>query len=222
MKKRLTTLLFLIIVAMSTKVFAADTSSVTLNAPASVKKGDTVTVNVNITSADVASNGLQGTLKYDSNVLEFVKKVDVKSDWGFTAYNPSTGIFLIEVKQISNLDTYIKNSSANVGAFVFKVKKNTTASKTTVEVSDMVIGGSSKLQSKTATKTIKITENKSSDSSTDKDKKSDKKSSKTKDKTTAKKSIPHTGLDSTILVMSAAISIAAGCFYFGFRKYRGI
>ena len=253
MKKRMIlsiVLLAFILITICSKVFADEKVIVTLNAEDTVKKGDTVTVFVNINSTSSSITGLQGKLNYDSSILEYISSKSEKQGWFVSGFNESTGMFLVEISDVSNENAYIKNGSENVVSFTFRVKANTSASETLVEVSNIVLSGTNELEENYASKTIRIIVDTDSDTDTDTDpdsnpnidgdsdtdsnpivdsdsnnNSSNRKDSKTgssSKKTSSKSNMPTTGIDNTVLFGFVFLISISIASYYGYKKYKEI
>ncbi len=158
-------LIFLILVYCSS-TFAANSAKITLNTKNSeAKQEDTICINLKVNGNGTGISGVQGKLNYDKNVLEYVSSKAILDGWFVSGYNPDTGIFLVEVSNMADTNSYIKDTKELV-SFYFKVKKTAKLGDTTVKISELVASGASSLETKETTQNITIVS-----STTDKDEK---------------------------------------------------
>ncbi len=115
---------------------AAGTFKISVSGPSNIYAGDTVTYNINIEpgSAPGGVLGFQGTLNYDSNVLEYRShSVKLSNPWSIT-YTSSTKRFI--GNDDSDGSGAIK-SKKTVLSVTFKVKSVSIGTKTTVTVTSV-------------------------------------------------------------------------------------
>lgn len=152
-------LMFLLIASVIpfSEVFADSNACVLLRANNTAKRGEMIYLSVILSGSNMNVSGLQGTLNYDSSVLDF-KGYSIKQfGWSVSDYSPTTGVFLTEIKEVTNQSAIVTQSSEIV-SIEFKVKDNATLGNTTITVKDIVASGTS-LISNTESKVIEITEN---------------------------------------------------------------
>ena len=129
--KKIITLIIMLVVALSGATIVKADSSVTVSLTSDSKlvAGETVVVNVNLTSAgDSGVNGISTKLDYDTSIFEEVKMAGV-NDW-FAYLASSTNIATIE------LDT-ITNSPVQMATITLKVKEGVTAKSTTITIKNV-------------------------------------------------------------------------------------
>lgn len=118
--------LMLLVLSGTRMVNAADINvACSLTSDSKLVAGETVTVNVNYTTAPEGGIGsIMGTLNFDSDVLEYVS-AEPKGDWQATPYTASTKILGIE----RNNNT---STTGAIATITFKVKAGITTEKTTI------------------------------------------------------------------------------------------
>jgi len=140
MKRKIFTLLaieLLIMIILSTKVFAAESFLVNAKASAdTLNPGDTLTVNISVSDIDVEKGlgTLGGTLGYDKAVFEEVKAKNLKSgeDWESVTYNADNGKFVTLTSSGETLKT-----DTEVFTITLKVLDTAKEGKTTIKLSDL-------------------------------------------------------------------------------------
>ena len=242
---------FLLVCSLLNFSNAADKTIVDISTQNEIEPGKILIVTLPVTGDGDGVNGLQGTLKYDSNVLELVDKSTI-SGWTITGYNPSTGIFLAEVSNVADQSTFITNKKDLI-TFKFKVKDNATVGETKIDVTNMVASGANSLQNTSVSKTVNIvgatnsnsnsnsnTEN-SSNNNTNNNSSSNNNSSNNSnnssnsgstnnssnkanaDKSTiATKAIPYAGKEDLLVKLMIVLGVLSIFFYIKFNKYKDV
>ena len=156
-KVKLSIILILIVCSMASLVMAADIAKVDITAPNEVAVGKTISVSIPVTGIDEGVNGLQGTLKYDSNVLELIdgKPNTTANGWMISGYNEETGIFLVEPQDVSDKSIYITDTTDLV-TFEFKVKDDAELGETEVNIKNLVASGVPSLESTEISKKLNV------------------------------------------------------------------
>ena len=131
---------------------ASDLAEVTLTTSGGITQGETVTITIGVNGTTKGVAGLQGTLEYDKDILEYVEKTMLYDGWRCTGYNNDTGIFLAEISNTSDKNSYITTSTPVI-SFTFKIKENAKIGVTEFGVSNLVTVNSS-LQSRKVTTNI--------------------------------------------------------------------
>ncbi len=151
MKKKIVLVLLMIISLMSVltaRVFAADSFSASLTPSTTrVTKGGEFTVTLKISSINVQDgiSGVEGTLKYDPDVLSITKN-DIKAADGWAVdFSEDTLKFEVDRSDSTKED-------AEIATFKFKVNQNTSNTTATVSIVS-IAGGNASLSEK-----IKITD----------------------------------------------------------------
>ena len=148
-------LVTLVICSVFTVVLAAERTTAEISAPNEVRVGNTLTVKIPVTGSGDGVNGLQGTLNYDRNVLELINQDTSVDGWYLSGYNDNTGIFLAEVRNVSDKDSFITDKKDLV-TFEFRVKDDTEAATTEVSVKDIIASGSASIENTEVSKVIAI------------------------------------------------------------------
>ena len=147
-------LIFCLVCSLLNFSNAAGQTVIDISAQNEIEKGKTLVVTLPVTGDGDGVNGLQGTLKYDSTVLELVDKSTI-TGWTITGYNASTGVFLTEVSNVADESTFITDKKDLI-TFKFKVKENATSGNTQIDVTNIVASGASSLQNTSVSKTVNI------------------------------------------------------------------
>lgn len=145
----------IIIIAMPIKKFATATTKVYLEVPASGNSSDTITVVVKTTGSSEGLTGIQGTLNYDKNQLEYISNTIIKEKWFVSGFNQNTGIFLLEVNDISDTASFIYEDT-EIASFTFKIKDSAVAGNTSITLTDIVAPGASELENTETSENISI------------------------------------------------------------------
>lgn len=112
---------------------ASSTVGMSMNSKSSLKEGETITVNINVTKiSEDTIGGIMGTLNYDSNVLEFIN-VKANGDWQEAIYVPGTKILAVERNNFTN-------TTGKIATITFKVKENINVENTTISYNVTDIG----------------------------------------------------------------------------------
>lgn len=222
---RRTKVIFLIIFLISillTTVGVEAVSSISLNSENVVKEGDNIVFEVEVNTNDTLIGGIQGKIQFDKNVLEYVSYEIEKNGWDVTGFNKETGIFLAEVKDIGDEESYIKNSDKLI-KFTFKVKNNIEKDSTEVKVSDMVISGEGELENKEIIKNVNIELKKESQNITldNNDENKLDESSKTEENDYLAE-YPHTGLNFILFIIICGVIAGIIVLYKKNQKYKDI
>ena len=235
MKKIVKILIITIIICMAQycQVFAASNVNINLVSNDSVKVGDEITITITGGGDGEGINGWQGKINYDSNVLEYVNKKSEKEGWSVTGYNQSTGIFLAEVINVLDNNTFEKNKENPILSFTFKVK-DTTVSDTTVTVSDIVASPTNlEVTNNSLSKKITIAKdgnqsnngsdnyNSSNSSSSSNNANMPNNYANKQDGSTSQKPLPDAGLNTVIMLVFTSVIILIGS-YIGYKKYEDI
>ncbi len=149
--KKIVLVLLMIISLMSvlaTNVFAADSFSATLTPSTTrIAKGGEFTVTLKLSSINVQSgiSAVEGTLKYDSDVLSITKN-DIKAAEGW-AIEFDEDTLKFEIDRSDSVST-----DCEIATFKFKVNSNTSNSTATVSAVSVAAGNAS------ITEKVKITD----------------------------------------------------------------
>ena len=131
----------------------SDLAEITLATSGGNVQGDKVTITIGVNGTKEGVAGLQGTLEYDKNVLEYEGKTMLYSGWRCTGYNNDTGIFLTEISSTTDKDSYI-TTQFPVISFTFKIKDNAKIGATQFIVSDIVTVNSNPKERKISTNIV--------------------------------------------------------------------
>ena len=160
---KILTVLILAIIILGVNVYAAENTfkaSVTPGA-ATLKPGEEITVTVDVSDINMGENGinaLEGTIKYDSNIFESVKAVDVQSfnNWS-TTYNDETSSLNGKFLAV-NLTAGVKEDM-KILSVKFKVKSDIKETTTTqIDFKDLTSNDGENLVN-VGTKSVKVTVN---------------------------------------------------------------
>lgn len=232
MKSLMAIVIIAIMLTISTIANAStgDSVGMSLTSGSKLKEGDTVTVNVNLTSIN-AGNGIDtitAELAYDTSVFETL------SSSSFTASNDWTPSYASS----TNMLTVLKNSKVKspeaVMTITLKVKSAISVNSTTITLKNIVVSGGREVDGGTGDITVNnalvtISKDQSASSSTEKPannpgtSSTTKQNSTSKDNTTTKTStLPKTGLEqigTIAIVVVAIIGIFSFVVYKKIEKY---
>lgn len=232
MKSLMAIVIIAIMITISTIANAStgDSVGMSLTSGSKLKEGDTVTVNVNLTSIN-AGNGIDtitAELAYDTSVFETL------SSSSFTASNDWTPSYASS----TNMLTVLKNSKVKspeaVMTITLKVKSAISVNSTTITLKNIVVSGGREVDGGTGDITVNnalvtISKDQSASSSTEKPannpgtSSTTKQNSTSKDNTTTKTStLPKTGLEqigTIAIVVVAIIGIFSFVVYKKIEKY---
>ena len=222
------------------KVQAETTTNVYLEVPASSNSGDTITVIVKTNGSSKGLTGLQGTFDYDKNQLEYESSQILKEGWFISGFNKDTGIFLLEVNDISDEESFIYNDS-EVASFTFKVKDTAIADNTIINVNNIVTPGAEQLDNTQTSETIMINPEKtvnttitnttSTNSKTENNNANSNKSISNKLSDSMSNTyvgndgtnvMPYTGIDNVVGIAIIVILTLGFVTGIGYKKYRDI
>lgn len=133
--KKVVSLILLMIICISTSVYAATSCNASLQTSKSeYNKGDEFTVDVNVTDlqSDRGIISFGATLDYDTSCLTFVK-MEGKNGWNTPSYNKDSGIL------VSDGSSLMKNDGT-VFTITFKVNEGASKSSTTISLKDITVG----------------------------------------------------------------------------------
>ena len=150
MQKKITTIIIIaiiIITALTIKNYAVASTNVQLEVPTSGNSGEEITVIVKTNGSAEGLTGIQGTFNYDKNQLEYVSNTTLKDGWFVSGFNEDTGIFLLEVYDITETE---------VASFTFKVKDNATPENAVIGLEDIVTPGAEQVENTETNETIAI------------------------------------------------------------------
>lgn len=143
-KKVISALLIItILMILFNKVFAAGSFSANLTPSSSrVSKGSEVTVTLKVSGISIEDgiSGIQGTIKYDTDVLSIEKDSDVKgiNDWTATADTSNQGAVKVAFDRAEAV-----KSDSEVATIKFLVKESTSSSAATVQLASIKGGNAS-------------------------------------------------------------------------------
>ena len=156
-------ILILTIIILGVNVHAAENTFKASVTPGTVtlKPGEEITVSVDVSDINMGENGinaLEGTIKYDSNIFESVKAVDVQSfnNWS-TTYNDETSSLNGKFLAV-NLTAGVKEDM-KILSVKFKVKLDIKETTTTqIDFKDLTSNDGENLVN-VGTKSVKLTIN---------------------------------------------------------------
>lgn len=220
----------MLIISTTVNASTGDSVAMSLTSNSKLKEGDTVTVNVNLTSIN-AGNGIDtitAALSYDTNVFETL------SSSSFTASNDWTPSYASS----TNMLTILKNSKVKspeaVLTITLKVKSTISVDSTTIKLEDIVVSGGREVDGGTGDISVNnasVTLSKAKDATSATEQPTNtstkentvkqntvKQNSTTKDNTTSKKStLPKTGLEQYGAIAIVVVAII-GIFSYGLYK----
>lgn len=221
----------MLIISTTVNASTGDSVAMSLTSNSKLKEGDTVTVNVNLTSIN-AGNGIDtitAALSYDTNVFETLSSSSFtgSNDWT-PSYAPST-----------NMLTILKNSKVKspetVLTITLKVKSTISVDSTTIKLGNtekngnIVVSGGREVDGGTGdinVNSVSVTISKAKDATSATEQPTNtstkentvKQNSTTKDNTTSKKStLPKTGLEQYGAIAIVVVAII-GIFSYGLYK----
>lgn len=221
-------LTIIMLITINTIALAASSYSanVSLTSDSKLKEGDTVTINVNLTSVNAGNSvpALTAQIDYDTSVFETLTASDLKSTTGWT---PS---FSTKNNGISAMKNEAVTSAETMFTITLKVKSSISVDSTKVTLKNIVYSGGvttgditvndaivtlskDKSGQSTTTEGITISKNNNTASS------SSSKNTKVQDSTTSKKNLPKTGLQEYGFV---AILVVAIIGVFSYSVYKRI
>ena len=150
-------ILIVILIMFATISNATDIANITLSTVDTANKGDNINVAIVVKGTQAGVQGIQGTLNYDSNILEYVSNSTEKEGWKITGYNNTTGIFLAEITNVTDSGCFVYNTE-KVVSFNFKVKDTTSLKETKINLSNVIAVGANNIESVEDNKTITIKE----------------------------------------------------------------
>ena len=166
MQKKITTIIIIaiiIITALTIKNYAVASTNVQLEVPTSGNSGDEITVIVKTNGSAEGLTGIQGTFNYDKDQLEYVSNTIIKDGWFVSGFNEETGIFLLEVYDITDESSFIYEET-EVASFTFKVKDNATPENTVIGLEGIVAPGAEQVENTETNETVAINGGSSSNS----------------------------------------------------------
>lgn len=221
-------LTIIMLITINTIALAASSYSanVSLTSDSKLKEGDTVTINVNLTSVNAGNSvpALTAQIDYDTSVFETLTASDLKSTTGWT---PS---FSTKNNGISAMKNEAVTSAETMFTITLKVKSSISVDSTKVTLKNIVYSGGvttgditvndaivtlskDKSGQSTTGEGITISKNNNTASS------SSSKNTKVQDSTTSKKNLPKTGLQEYGFV---AILVVAIIGVFSYSVYKRI
>lgn len=133
--KKIVSLILLMIICVTTSVYAATSCNANLQiAKSEYNRGDEITVDVNVVNlqSDRGIISFGATLDFDTSVLTFVK-MEGKNGWSTPSYNKDSGIL------VSDGNALMKNDGT-IFTITFKVNENASKSATTIALKDITVG----------------------------------------------------------------------------------
>ena len=225
-------LTIIMLIAINTIALAASSYSanVSLTSDSKLKEGDTVTINVNLTSVNAGNSvpALTAQIDYDTSVFETLTASDLKSTTGWT---PS---FSTKNNGISAMKNEAVTSAETMFTITLKVKSSISVDSTKVTLKNIVYSGGVTTGDITVNDAIvTLSKDKSGQSTTGETKNDDitisknnnvassssSKNTKVQDSTTSKKNLPKTGLQEYGFV---AILVVAIIGVFSYSVYKRI
>lgn len=202
-----------------------DSVGMSLTSNSKLKEGDTVTVNVNLTSIN-AGNGIDtitGELSYDTNVFETL------STSSFTASNEWTPSYASSTNMLTVLKNSKVKSPETVLTITLKVKNTISVNSTTITLKNIVVsggrevdGGTGDIKVNNASVTLSKAQEPASSTeeptNTPAPQNTVKQNSISKDNTTTKTTtLPKTGLEQYGVIAIVVVAII-GIFSYGLYK----
>lgn len=189
-----------------------------LSSDSKLKEGETITVNVKLTSVN-AGNGIDtitAALQYDTNVFEAL------TTSSFTASNEWTPTYAAT----SNMITLIKNSKVKAAETVLtiklKVKSSISVESTTITLKEIVASGGRVVDGGTGDITVSnasVTINKEKATSTTTNTTTSTTNTTIKDNTvTNLKTLPKTGIEQVGIIALMVVAIVGVCSYVLYKK----
>lgn len=128
------------IVIMNTVVLAADTNysaGMSLTSNSKLKEGETVTINVNLTSVNAGAgiDALTAGIEYDTNVFETL------STSNFTSSTSWTPTFAASTNKMTGLKSEKVTAAETMFTITLKVKSSINVDSTTITLKDIVVSG---------------------------------------------------------------------------------
>lgn len=142
MKSIITIITIGIMIAVSTVAYAVDENyavGMALKSDSKLKEGDTVTVNINLTSIKAGDgvDSISAEVNYDKNVFETISTTDITSTNGWIpTYSETTKMITF----YNNSGSKVKDPST-VATIKFKVKSSINVDSTTVTFKDTKASG---------------------------------------------------------------------------------
>lgn len=128
------------IVIMNTVVLAADTNysaGISLASDSKLKEGETVTINVKLTSVNAGEgiDALTAGIEYDTNVFETL------STSNFTSSTSWTPTFAAQTNKMTALKNEKVTAAETMFTITLKVKSSISVDSTTIKLKDIVVSG---------------------------------------------------------------------------------
>lgn len=212
------------IIIMNTAVLAAEanySAGISLSSSSKLKEGETVTINVKLTSVNAGAgiDALTAGIEYDTNVFETL------STSNFTSSTSWTPTFAASTNKMTGLKSEKVTSAENMFTITLKAKSEINVDSTTITLKNAVVSGG--IIANGGTGDIKVN-NASVTISKEKEATSITEDIKTNtagnitilnDKTTSNKNIPKTGIEQYVLIALVGIMIVA---IFSYAVYKNI
>ena len=224
MKKKICFVIMLMVVVISTYVYAAPSATMKLEADkTSLKEGDEVTVTLQLNSVSEIENGIfacEGVIDYDKNIFETATAASYKNGDNWSGeFNPNNNKFAAtgSVSGTGHKTGAILSLKLKVKASV--ITNNTTITVKNIKVTDdndneVSVGNASVTISVTGTATNNINNNSNNNGSSSSGSQttgtgSSTTSGTTTDKTTSSTSLPKTGVNQYVIIGIAIVAIVA-------------
>ena len=154
--KKITIVIFMLvfIIFFSTSVHAQESSEVKFEV---IEKEETIQVIIKTSGSKEGVKGIQGTIQYDQDTLEYVDKKALADNWMVSGFNAETGIFLLELDDITDENTYIYEEK-QVAEFDFRLKDKSLTGDTKIAISNITVSGANTLVTQEVVRKIEIKE----------------------------------------------------------------
>lgn len=133
--KRKVSLILLIIICITTSVYAATSCKASLQTTKSeYSKGEEFTVDVNVTDlqSDRGIISFGATLSYDTSCLTFVK-MEGKNGWSTPSYNKDSGVLVSD-------GSSLMKENGTIFTITFKVNEGASKSSVAISLKDITVG----------------------------------------------------------------------------------
>ena len=213
------------IIIMNTAVLAAEanySAGISLSSSSKLKEGETVTINVKLTSVNAGAgiDALTAGIEYDTNVFETLSTSNFTSSTGWTP------TFAASTNKMTGLKSEKITSSENMFTITLKAKSEINVDSTTITLKNAVVsggiianGGTGDIKVNNAS--VTISKEKEATSITEDIETTNTAGNITilNDKTTSNKNIPKTGIEQYVLIALVGIMIVA---IFSYAVYKNI
>lgn len=156
--KRITIILFIIIFINVCSLSANAKSSSSVNFRV-LEEGNYVQVIITTSGSENGISGIQGTFNYDKDTLEYVDKKSMANNWMVSGFNAETGIFLLEIDDITDESTYIYEET-EIAQFTFKLKEKNITGNTRISISNIIASGADALKEQEVIKNVTLKDSK--------------------------------------------------------------